>query len=742
MLTSRHSLGLLAGLVIALAPAAHAATAPTVTPDGGTFPASVFVSLYVPPVANAPATDIVDIHYTLDGSTPTTASPVFNPPLVITGPGAVTLKTMAFDRQTPRGASAVVTRSFTISAPPTTTTMLRLANWNVRSARGTDGMGSNYPRIAKYLINSDVITLNETNGSGFTDRLVDQMKLLTPGVTWYQRQFSPDAGMGNSIISRFPFTYTLPQDHRVFAAKENGSKPYAVDHVALDVNGKTVHYCATRVTYSDPIARQKQIVELKEFLDQLPGPRFVAGDFNANPTSTTTAWMLNPTAGTTQLMPDGTYHPVPMTRYVSCWLEAKGSIPSLASWFTGNPGNGTHGGSTLDYIMVAEADLAAHGMTVRLSQLPDDRTTPLRAPIGFNVVESSANGDGESYGPYKVGVRPSDHNLVYAIVEVPRGAIANRAPSVAVTAPAAGTSLVAPTTFAIQASASDSDGSIAKVEFLADGVVVGVDTTAPYTCTWNSSVTGAHTLVAKATDNRGATTTSAAVGVTIAAAAPTWSSRDIGTTGLVGATSVDSGVYTISGAGSDLYGTSESFRFVHRTLTGDGTLIARVTSVQNVAEWSMAGIMIRASLDANAPHANLIVTHSGERVKFRTRASVGGSTASNGPGPGSGLVFPQWLKLVRTGDVITGYRASDAPVPAWVQVGSITIAMGSSVQVGMLCTSTITTALCLATIDQVSLSGVAAGPSSFGFVPVDEEGRSVLASWRPDPASTLASWLP
>jgi glucose/arabinose dehydrogenase/plastocyanin len=84
---------------------------------------------------------------------------------------------------------------------------------------------------------------------------------------------------------------------------------------------------------------------------------------------------------------------------------------------------------------------------------------------------------------------------------------ANVAPTIAITSPANGASLVSPATVAIQASASDADGTVAKVEFYVDDNSVGSVTASPYAKTV-TLYPGTYVLTAAATDNLGATTTS------------------------------------------------------------------------------------------------------------------------------------------------------------------------------------------------------------------------------------------
>ncbi len=94
----------------------------------------------------------------------------------------------------------------------------------------------------------------------------------------------------------------------------------------------------------------------------------------------------------------------------------------------------------------------------------------------------------------------------------------NQAPNVALSAPAAGATVTAPASIAITATASDSDGTVAKVEFYNGGTLLGSDTSSPYAYTWGNVAAGTYSLTAKATDNAGAVTMSAARSITVQAA--------------------------------------------------------------------------------------------------------------------------------------------------------------------------------------------------------------------------------
>ena len=91
----------------------------------------------------------------------------------------------------------------------------------------------------------------------------------------------------------------------------------------------------------------------------------------------------------------------------------------------------------------------------------------------------------------------------------------NGTPTVNITSPAASAAFTAPAAVTITANASDPDGTVSRVDFYADGLLVGSATAAPFSTTWNVSSPGTKSLTAKAIDNRGASTTSAPVSVVI-----------------------------------------------------------------------------------------------------------------------------------------------------------------------------------------------------------------------------------
>jgi beta-glucanase (GH16 family) len=91
----------------------------------------------------------------------------------------------------------------------------------------------------------------------------------------------------------------------------------------------------------------------------------------------------------------------------------------------------------------------------------------------------------------------------------------NAAPAVRISSPADGTTFTTLDPIAIAAEAMDSDGTISKVDFYVNTQLIGSDNTAPYQASYTPAGNGTYSLIAIATDNAGATTTSAAVSITV-----------------------------------------------------------------------------------------------------------------------------------------------------------------------------------------------------------------------------------
>jgi hypothetical protein len=143
---------------------------------------------------------------------------------------------------------------------------------------------------------------------------------------------------------------------------------------------------------------------------------------------------------------------------------------------------------------------------------------PLTEPFTFDWKSNV------SLGAHKLAARVTDVNgIIITSAEVPVNVIADDPPKISLTNPADGGSSALNAPVTITANASDSDNPVSGVEFFVNGASLGAPVTTAtngtYKFSWTPTAAGSYTLTAKATDDAGATTTSAPVTITVDPAA-------------------------------------------------------------------------------------------------------------------------------------------------------------------------------------------------------------------------------
>ena len=140
--------------------------------------------------------------------------------------------------------------------------------------------------------------------------------------------------------------------------------------------------------------------------------------------------------------------------------------------------------------------------------------------IGADVTAPFVFGFIPSPGNHSLTAKATDSFGATTISAVVSITVLNQAPTVAITSPTNGQVFNPLSLVTITANATDADGTIAKVEFFDGQTKVGEDVAAPFSFAF-TPLAGTHSLTAKAIDNSGATTTSAAVSITMLNQAPT-----------------------------------------------------------------------------------------------------------------------------------------------------------------------------------------------------------------------------
>jgi hypothetical protein len=255
-----------------------------------------------------------------------------------------------------------------------------------------------------------------------------------------------------------------------------------------------------------------------------------------------------------------------------------------------------------------------------------------------------------------------------------------------------------------------------------------VATIGPYVDTYTDvglSSTTQYQYEVVATDSAGGSPpTNIASATTTAPTLPSpWIDDDIGGPAVPGGASYKSGVFTLNGSGASIGYAADQFNFVSRTLTGDGTIIGRVTSVGNVDPSAQAGIMIRDGLGPATPEVSLVLTPY-DQIQLQSRTTLGGATTL------LDSIYvtqdtPYWMKLVRAGSTITAYYAPQGG--SWTEVASVTVPMSTQVDAGLCLTSDDTTLDDQATIDNVSLTQ--ATPA--GYLAINA-GGVFIGTFQPD----------
>ncbi|MBP6786343.1 MAG: hypothetical protein KA170_02055 [Candidatus Promineofilum sp.] len=129
----------------------------------------------------------------------------------------------------------------------------------------------------------------------------------------------------------------------------------------------------------------------------------------------------------------------------------------------------------------------------------------------------------------------------------------------------------------------------------------------------------------------------------------------------------DNSSLTLSASGGDLFGPADSFYYAHQTATGSLELKTRLTAWDAAGiQSAKAGLMIRATLDADAPHFTVHLTGPDNAVKLKWRESAGGPTES--ADGDAELTLPVWLKIVKTGRAFAAfYSTNDTD---WTQIAA------------------------------------------------------------------------
>ena len=124
---------------------------------------------------------------------------------------------------------------------------------------------------------------------------------------------------------------------------------------------------------------------------------------------------------------------------------------------------------------------------------------------------------------------------------------------------------------------------------------------------------------------------------------PSWNTVDVGNVGTTGSAAVSNGQWNVRGAGADIWGVDDAFRFLYRqtTIKASQHLFMHVDSITNTNAFAKVGLMVRQSLDADSATVIVDVTPSGN-LEVLQRKVTGGEMEYLG---GAQVNFPVWIRL-------------------------------------------------------------------------------------------------
>jgi serine/threonine protein kinase/tetratricopeptide (TPR) repeat protein len=176
--------------------------------------------------------------------------------------------------------------------------------------------------------------------------------------------------------------------------------------------------------------------------------------------------------------------------------------------------------------------------------------------------------------------------------------------------------------------------------------------------------------------------------------------------------------YTIRGYGIDIGETCDDFHFAFKQLHGDGSIMARIDTIDNIDPWTKAAVMIRSSLAPDSSNVMLLVTPSG-RLSLQYRIAGQYNNATNSvPTPPNSIELPYWVRVVRRGNRFTAQHSADGITWQDMLYGpdqpvAIEIPMDETVYIGLAVTSHNGARAATAHFSHVSTTGDVRAPGPF-----------------------------
>jgi len=266
----------------------------------------------------------------------------------------------------------------------------------------------------------------------------------------------------------------------------------------------------------------------------------------------------------------------------------------------------------------------------------------------------------------------------------------NSAPVVSITSPANNASFTTPAIVSLTASATDSDGTISKVEFYDGATFLGQGSASGsnYFLTWNNVSVGSHAVTAKATDNRGAVTTSGSINLTVIEGSASATAVPNGTAPVGGSLPGTAGV-GVSGAAAysipiavppGTAGIAPNLSLIYSSQGGEGLMgigwsVGGLSSItrcpRTLVQDNYAGRVSLAASDRYCLDGQRLILVSGTygaTAEYRTEidgfSKITSTGADANKGPDSFTVYSKFGKIISYGTTPDSYVEAQGTSPA------------------------------------------------------------------------------
>jgi tetratricopeptide (TPR) repeat protein len=161
---------------------------------------------------------------------------------------------------------------------------------------------------------------------------------------------------------------------------------------------------------------------------------------------------------------------------------------------------------------------------------------------------------------------------------------------------------------------------------------------------------------------------------------------------------------------SEMWHVCDDVQLSYKTLHGDGSVAAKIESIDPAHYGIQAGVMIRDTLNPTSPYVSIAITPSGDIV-FQCRTVELGATHSTRCSINS-VELPHWVRLTRKGNRFTAQHSDDGI--EWESViyyddpnmlSSVEITMNETVHIGLAVRSNNSSRTAEARLSNVDITG-------------------------------------